>query len=351
MPLLTPALPRRRAFALAAAFSVPACAPVLPAGRIEPAVTPLAEELTRLQAAVADEYRIGAGDQLDIRFPHRPELDQTETVRPDGRINPVLLGEVPAAGRTPWEVRSALDQGYRALAARTPPPAQRAYLIQAGDQLDIRFTYATEFNDQALVRPDGRISLAVVGAVIAEGKTPERLSMELRGLYGQHLTQPELVVIVRGMVSRQYVAAGRVQFAPPNGLFDVQLVLRSSPPPKVFVGGEVLRPGEQPIAGPLSLLQALVAAGGATTTADLRSTAVIRRGRDNRPVIAILDMQSDLAGGPSSDVPLRPFDVVFVPRSRIATAGDFLEQHLFRLLPPLRNSSVGFSYLVTSGGI
>ena len=60
------------------------------------------------------EYRIQPGDQLDIKFYYHPELNESLTVRPDGKISLQLIHEVPASGLTPEELRGLLKTKYRA---------------------------------------------------------------------------------------------------------------------------------------------------------------------------------------------------------------------------------------------
>lgn len=59
-----------------------------------------------------DEYRIGPGDQIEIKFFYNPELNESFTVRPDGKISPQLIDEVTAAGLTPVELGKTLKEMY-----------------------------------------------------------------------------------------------------------------------------------------------------------------------------------------------------------------------------------------------
>ena len=60
------------------------------------------------------EYHLGRGDVLNIRFRYWPELDVTETIRPDGRISLYHLGDVPAAGLSVAELQEYLIVKYAA---------------------------------------------------------------------------------------------------------------------------------------------------------------------------------------------------------------------------------------------
>lgn len=60
-----------------------------------------------------DEYRIQIGDVLDVKFYYNPELNDSVTVRPDGRVSLQLAPEVMAAGITPNDLAGQLRERYR----------------------------------------------------------------------------------------------------------------------------------------------------------------------------------------------------------------------------------------------
>ncbi len=96
----------RTIFLLSLSFSSISCGPVVK----DPA--PLSElvdaEVTHSEA----QYQIQPGDQLDIRFYLTPQLDESVTVRPDGRISLPLVNEVIAAGLSPNQLRTLLVENY-----------------------------------------------------------------------------------------------------------------------------------------------------------------------------------------------------------------------------------------------
>src|SRR5665811_308373 len=87
-------------------------------------------------------------------------------------------------------------------AQKAPPPAEE-YRIQAGDQLDIKFFYNKDLNEQVTVRPDGRISLQLVRSIVAAGLTPEQLTDQLTKAYSAQIKDPEVAVIVRSFSSQR----------------------------------------------------------------------------------------------------------------------------------------------------
>ena len=80
------------------------------------------------------------------------------------------------------------------------PPA--AYALQVGDQLSVRFYFNTELNEEVIIRPDGRISLQLIGDVQAAGRSPEELAADITQRYTGELANPKVTVIVRQFGSR-----------------------------------------------------------------------------------------------------------------------------------------------------
>src|SRR5262249_24691799 len=147
---------------------------------------PIALEPRPLQPGdlLEDRHELAIADVLAVKFPRRPDFDEEVAVRNDGRILLPLIGPVMAARRTPEEVETELRTRYEAFAYDPSRAlANKRYLINIDDVLEIRFRDAAVLNQTVQVRPDGRISLSLVKSVVAEGKTPEELEAELIGLY------------------------------------------------------------------------------------------------------------------------------------------------------------------------
>ena len=176
-------------------------------------------------------------------------------------------------------------------------------MIKAGDSLDIRFYKTPELNLQVPVRPDGKISLELIGDVEAAGLQPGELASVLRERYASELQNPRVSVIV--------LAFGG----------------------QVYVEGEVKTPSAPPFAQGITALQAISLAGGFLDTAQPNSVILIRLedGLYHGYRLALNDALSgkDLA----QDVSLRPADILHVPKSRIADVDLFVDQYFRKLLP------------------
>jgi protein involved in polysaccharide export with SLBB domain len=203
-----------------------------------------------------------------------------------GAVAAVALGQEPVSSDT---TSGLVDEEYR---------------IQLGDELGIHFYYSPELDQNVVVRSDGRIALPLVQEVRVVGMTPASLTALLTDRYSSRLADPEITVMVRS--------------------FGAQ----------IFVGGEVGRPGVLELDRPLTLLQAIYLAGGFEDTARRREVVVIRRGEDGRPIPLELRLdkvlnRTDL----SQDVLMQPFDVVYVPKTRIANVNKWMAQYIEENIP------------------
>ena len=183
-------------------------------------------------------------------------------------------------------------------------PAQE-YKIQYGDQLDIKFLYNPELNENLPVRPDGRITLQLVGDLMVVDMTPTQLAEALKTRYASELKRPEVTVIVR-------------QFAAQ----------------KVFVDGEVIRPGLLQLVGPMKVSQAIAQSGGFGYDARKKEVVVIRQNPAGKPLVTVVNMEEVQHGiDMANDINLMPYDMVFVPKSPIGEVDKWVDQYIRRLLP------------------
>jgi polysaccharide export outer membrane protein len=179
------------------------------------------------------------------------------------------------------------------------------YIINPGDKLDIKLFYTPDLNEEVTVRPDGRISLQLVGEIIAAGRTPAALGATLTEQYGLEIKEPEVTVIVRS--------------------FSAQ---------KIYVDGEVGEPTLLDLESRTTVLQSIAAAGGLLDTARLNEVIVIRRGPDSEPLVIPVDLEKALDGSDmSQDLVLMPYDLVYVPKSPIGNVNVWVDQYISGVLP------------------
>jgi protein involved in polysaccharide export with SLBB domain len=208
---------------------------------------------------------------------------------------------------------SSVELGETAL----PAPRLQPYRIQPGDELDIKFFYNPELNEVVIVRPDGMISLQLVDEVKVADLEPAELDNILTQKYSKELRKPVITVIVRTFSGQ-----------------------------RVFVGGEVLRPGLITLAPGMDPLQAVMQAGGFSETASPENAIIIRKGEDNRPVPIRFNLSSHMVGNSdTAEFQLQPDDVIFVPKSAIAQLNKFVDE-VIRGVLMFNGWGFGFSYRV-----
>jgi polysaccharide export outer membrane protein len=194
----------------------------------------------------------------------------------------------------------------------TPP----AVTLAAGDVVEVRFFYTPELNVTQTVRPDGKISLQLIGDVAVQGKAPAELRQDLLARYASQLKAPDVAVIVQSFYQR-----------------------------RVYVGGEVLRAGVVQMPGSLTALDAIMEAGGfRLPQAEVKNVIVIRY-RDDHRYGYCLDLKAALRGGELRPFYLEPQDIVYVPQTRITDIGQWVDQYINSLLP-----RTGFVMLTDVGG-
>ena len=179
------------------------------------------------------------------------------------------------------------------------------YRIGPGDELALRFVVNPDLNAPAIIGPDGRAVLPLVGPVKLTGLTIEEADQVMTAAYGAVLRNPQVEALV--------TAYGAAQ---------------------IYVGGEVKDGGVKSVKGQVSVTQAIMAAGGFADTARSGQVVVLRQGlEEQRPRIAIVDVRGALQGKNRRGLLLMPGDVVFVPKTTIAEVDVFMKQHLTDILP------------------
>ncbi len=184
------------------------------------------------------------------------------------------------------------------------------YRFYPGDEVEVSIVSAPELNKTVSVQPDGRIALPLIAPVMVADRTIEEAQASVGQAYAAQLLRPEVSVAVRAA------------------------------PMKVFVGGEVTTSAVYDMQGDADALRAIIQAGGFKTSADAKRVIIIRRGPDGRGMIRRVDLSRGMRAPGADLVPLRRFDIVFVPRSGVAAAGLWIQQYIRDLTPV----QFGFSY-------
>jgi polysaccharide biosynthesis/export protein len=164
----------------------------------------------------------------------------------------------------------------------TATAAEPDYRIGTDDILNISVWDQKELDQIVTVRPDGKISLPLVGDIQAAGQTVAELSASLSTAYSRTVRGAEVTVSIREIRSRP-----------------------------VFLVGNVVRPGPMQLTHEMTVLQALAAAGGPIPNADLESAFVLR-GEKRIPVNLHKMLQQ---GDTGQNLKLQPRDTLVVPNA------------------------------------
>jgi polysaccharide export outer membrane protein len=183
--------------------------------------------------------------------------------------------------------------------------------LEAPDVIEISVIPQSELDRMVTIRPDGKISLPLIGDVFAEGMTPGDLTKKLTEEFSKYVKNPSVSVIVTGFNSK-----------------------------KIYVIGEVFRQGAFPYTGTTSVFEAVEEAGSFTRRASL-GRVILVRGALEDPIVIDVNLKDVVTKGlKAKDLHLQPGDIVYVPPNGFAKAGYAVEQVLFPFMPIL---SVGSS--------
>ena len=160
------------------------------------------------------------------------------------------------------------------------------YIIGPEDVLDITVWKNVDLSKTVQVRPDGRISLPLIGDVTAVGRTSAQLTDDIASRLKAYMENPTVSIVVKEVNSYA-----------------------------IFVLGEVAKPGRYPLKSKTTLLQAITLASGFTVVASRNKIVVFRFGKDGEPLTKIKANYDDivLRDGTNQNIELKPGDTIVVP--------------------------------------
>jgi len=182
-----------------------------------------------------------------------------------------------------WAQPSRTD-GDKKPQAKGPTGASDDYRLGAGDKLSIVVYKDAQLSQLVQIRPDGKITLPLVGDIEATGKTPLELRDTVTKVLREYMTSPVVTVIV---VEASAAVA--------------------------YVVGEVARPGTINLqGGQITALQAIAMAGGLKDFANAKDIRILRKGPTGN-VQTIAFNYKEAIRGSGKEIYLRPGDTVVVP--------------------------------------
>jgi polysaccharide export outer membrane protein len=176
-----------------------------------------------------------------------------------------------------------------------PQPAVDAqavgtYRIGVDDQLQVTVWHNPDLSVSVPVRPDGRITVPLIGDVIAGGKTPDEVSVAIKEKLQSFIRDPQVAVILTALRSNEYLS-------------------------RVRVTGAVRTPISIPYRQGMTVLDAVLAAGGTTEFAAPDNTSLFRKGEGGATTTYAVRLSKILQQGDlANNYPVQPGDVITVPQ-------------------------------------
>ena len=189
-----------------------------------------------------------------------------------------------STGGAAGEQRGSEPPAATSGAAATAPALPASYLIGPNDVLSILFWIDKNMSADVTVRPDGKISLPLLNDVQAAGLTPAQLRVQLTESAKQYVSDPNVTIVVRQINSR-----------------------------KVFITGQVQKPGPYTLGGATTVLQLIATAGGVLEYAH-KDKIIVMRTENGRQMSFPFDYKGVIARkNLKQNIELKPGDTVIVP--------------------------------------
>ena len=187
------------------------------------------------------------------------------------------------AGRDPApDVAKPVQQAAVPARAQSDDPG---YVIGDNDVLDIKVWNEPDLKQPIPVRPDGKISLPLVGDIQAAGRTPAQLDEDIAAKLQTYITHPAVTVIVQQINSKKFNILGRV-----------------------------MKPGAYPISSQTTILGAIAQAGGFQDFAKQKDIYVLRENPDGTESRFPFNYKDVIKGKHrDQNIKLEPNDTIVVP--------------------------------------
>lgn len=166
-----------------------------------------------------------------------------------------------------------------------------SYKMSVGDEVQVSVWKNPELSVVVPIRPDGKITVPLVGDVVAAGREPEELAADISSKLGNYIKNPNVTVILGALQGHQFLS-------------------------RIRVTGSVAADTSMPYQQGMTVLDAVLEAGSVDIYADANRTKVHRRTKDGAESYDIRLMDIMEGGDMTTNILLLPGDVVSVPERR-----------------------------------
>jgi polysaccharide biosynthesis/export protein len=204
-------------------------------------------------------------------------------------ISCILLSSIGWAQSAPAKSSAVSNRATTADAHATASPRSTAhddtFIIGKNDVLAIAVWKEPDISRSIPVRSDGKISLPLVGEIQAAGETPLKLEQNIAAKLKNYIEEPEVTVIVQQINSQKFNILGMVS-----------------------------RPGEYPLVGSATVLDAIALAGGFRDFAKQKSVYILRQNTDGTQTRIPFNYKEVVKGrNPAQNIALQARDTIVVP--------------------------------------
>ncbi|WP_148862564.1 XrtA/PEP-CTERM system exopolysaccharide export protein [Marinobacter fonticola] len=191
----------------------------------------------------------------------------------------LLSGCVSTPASSPEKIRQALNVKKQGV---------DQYILGPTDVVQVSVWRNPDLSASVPVRPDGRISVPLVGDVQASGRTPEDLAQSIEDELAEYIREPQVSIVVTGMGSHEFTD-------------------------RVRVTGAVQGPMSMPHRSGMTVMDVVLQAGGANEFADLDDARLYRK-MDNEAVSIPVNLDAILNRGDiKTNYLLQPGDILTIP--------------------------------------
>lgn len=285
------------------------------------------------------EHFLKPGDRISVAIFNHPELERTITVPPDGYVFYPLLGELDTDGMTIRDLRAFVADGLS---------KYRQFYLLPGDEISITVYLHNELNRAMIIPPDGHIFYPMVGEIDTKEKNLRQVREIITGGLKNHVRDPQVSVdiVAFGMpkiVVDPQVAVDIVKINGPQMIPDPQVSIEVAAfgGQKIFILGEVRKPGVYLADGSTTLLEVIARAEGFTLDAKQKNIVLVRQGADKPDMLLFNVTEARVNGDVSQNPLLQKGDLIFVPRTFISNVDRFFK-HLSNIVAPLLQLEVGY---------
>ena len=176
--------------------------------------------------------------------------------------------------------------GVPPASALPPPQLTEAEVLGPGDVVEVRVFDEPDLSGTHQISANGTIRLPLVGVVKAAGRTADQLTVRIEQAYNERYLKDA----------------------------DVSLFVKEHNSSKIYVLGQVARPGPYAFDGRMTVIDAVALAGGTTKLADADDTRVTRTDPTGKQTVVVVRAGA-IGQGKEPDVQLQPGDIVFVPET------------------------------------